>query len=47
MTDPGWQFWIDRGGAFTDVVACDAEKADHARRAYFATTATGHQRSDQ
>ncbi|MFO7288257.1 MAG: hydantoinase/oxoprolinase N-terminal domain-containing protein, partial [Gammaproteobacteria bacterium] len=22
MTD-GWHFWIDRGGTFTDVVACD------------------------
>ena len=21
MTDPGWQFWVDRGGTFTDVVA--------------------------
>jgi N-methylhydantoinase A/oxoprolinase/acetone carboxylase beta subunit len=27
MTDPGWQYWIDRGGAFTDVVARDAEKS--------------------
>ncbi len=22
---PGWRFWIDRGGTFTDVVACDPE----------------------
>ena len=21
VTEPGWQFWIDRGGTFTDVVA--------------------------
>ncbi len=21
MNDPGWQFWIDRGGTFTDIVA--------------------------
>ncbi|MEO8714839.1 MAG: hydantoinase/oxoprolinase N-terminal domain-containing protein, partial [Acetobacteraceae bacterium] len=21
MTPPGWQFWIDRGGTFTDIVA--------------------------
>ncbi len=19
----GWQFWVDRGGTFTDIVACD------------------------
>ncbi len=23
MTDKRWQFWIDRGGTFTDIVACD------------------------
>jgi 5-oxoprolinase (ATP-hydrolysing) len=23
MTAPGWQFWIDRGGTFTDIVAQD------------------------
>jgi 5-oxoprolinase (ATP-hydrolysing) len=22
VTSPGWRFWIDRGGTFTDVVAC-------------------------
>ena len=22
MTDKAWEFWIDRGGTFTDVVAC-------------------------
>jgi len=22
VTDTGWQFWIDRGGTFTDVIAC-------------------------
>ena len=22
FTDPRWQFWIDRGGTFTDIVAC-------------------------
>lgn len=21
MSEPGWQFWIDRGGTFTDIVA--------------------------
>ncbi|MBV8703309.1 MAG: 5-oxoprolinase, partial [Acetobacteraceae bacterium] len=21
----GWQFWIDRGGTFTDIVACDPQ----------------------
>ena len=21
-SEPGWQFWIDRGGTFTDIVAC-------------------------
>ena len=24
---PGWQFWIDRGGTFTDVVACSPQGA--------------------
>ena len=23
MSEPGWQFWIDRGGTFTDIVALD------------------------
>src|SRR5690242_8468119 len=28
---PGWQFWIDRGGTFTDIVACkpDGELVTH------------------
>ena len=27
-----WKFWIDRGGTFTDVVACDAEGALHTHK---------------
>jgi len=23
MTQRGWQFWIDRGGTFTDIIGCD------------------------
>ena len=23
MSDPRWKFWIDRGGTFTDLIACD------------------------
>ena len=29
MTDPRWQFWIDRGGTFTDVVGRDGRGALH------------------
>ncbi|MFW2438769.1 MAG: hydantoinase B/oxoprolinase family protein, partial [Arenicellales bacterium] len=29
---PGWKFWIDRGGTFTDVVACDPEGALHTHK---------------
>ncbi|MEM9057276.1 MAG: hydantoinase/oxoprolinase family protein, partial [Pseudomonadota bacterium] len=29
-SDAGWRFWIDRGGTFTDVVACDPGGALHA-----------------
>ena len=29
MTTPRWQFWIDRGGTFTDIVARDPEGALH------------------
>lgn len=25
MTDNNWQFWIDRGGTFTDIVAREPE----------------------
>ncbi len=25
MSEPGWQFWIDRGGTFTDIVALSPE----------------------
>ena len=27
-----WRFWIDRGGTFTDVVACDPNGALHIRK---------------
>ena len=30
--DAGWQFWIDRGGTFTDVIARDPHGAIHARK---------------
>jgi 5-oxoprolinase (ATP-hydrolysing) len=29
---PGWSFWIDRGGTFTDVVARDPAGAEHVRK---------------
>ena len=29
---PGWNFWIDRGGTFTDVVARDPDGAVHVRK---------------
>jgi 5-oxoprolinase (ATP-hydrolysing) len=29
---PGWKFWIDRGGTFTDVVACDPEGKLHTHK---------------
>ncbi|MEA1889344.1 MAG: hydantoinase B/oxoprolinase family protein [Pseudomonadota bacterium] len=29
---PGWKFWIDRGGTFTDVVACDPVGALHTHK---------------
>jgi hypothetical protein len=28
----GWQFWIDRGGTFTDVVARDPSRCLHTRK---------------
>ncbi|HTX48770.1 MAG TPA: hydantoinase/oxoprolinase N-terminal domain-containing protein, partial [Caulobacteraceae bacterium] len=28
----GWEFWIDRGGTFTDVIARDPEGAEHAAK---------------
>ena len=31
-TQPGWDFWIDRGGTFTDVVARDPEGRLHVRK---------------
>ena len=27
MSEPGWQFWIERGGTFTDIVALDPSGA--------------------
>jgi 5-oxoprolinase (ATP-hydrolysing) len=32
MTEPGWQFWIDRGGTFTDVVARDPHGQLHVHK---------------
>ncbi len=32
MQQTGWQFWIDRGGTFTDVVARDPDGALHVRK---------------
>jgi 5-oxoprolinase (ATP-hydrolysing) len=32
MTGPRWDFWIDRGGTFTDVIARDPEGRLHARK---------------
>ena len=29
---PGWQFWIDRGGTFTDVVGLAPDGALHVRK---------------
>ncbi|ACB34390.1 5-oxoprolinase (ATP-hydrolyzing) [Leptothrix cholodnii SP-6] len=29
MSDAAWQFWIDRGGTFTDVIGCDADDRLH------------------
>lgn len=29
---PGWNFWIDRGGTFTDVIARDPDGAVHVRK---------------
>ena len=29
MTGTGWQFWIDRGGTFTDVIGCGPDKNLH------------------
>ncbi len=28
----GWQFWIDRGGTFTDIVAADPDGKLHTRK---------------
>ena len=32
MAARGWQFWIDRGGTFTDVIAQAPNGALHARK---------------
>ncbi|HLT37477.1 MAG TPA: hydantoinase/oxoprolinase N-terminal domain-containing protein, partial [Enhygromyxa sp.] len=32
MPEPGWEFWIDRGGTFTDVVACDPQGRLHTHK---------------
>ncbi|HYM34862.1 MAG TPA: hydantoinase B/oxoprolinase family protein [Steroidobacteraceae bacterium] len=32
MSNPGWQFWIDRGGTFTDIVARDPNGKLHTRK---------------
>ena len=35
QTEPSharWRFWVDRGGTFTDVVACDPDGALHVRK---------------
>lgn len=32
MANSGWEFWIDRGGTFTDIVARDPGGALHARK---------------
>ena len=29
MTGTGWQFWIDRGGTFTDVIGCSPDQELH------------------
>ncbi|MGH6761118.1 MAG: hydantoinase B/oxoprolinase family protein [Phyllobacterium sp.] len=31
-TNGSWDFWIDRGGTFTDVIGCDPEGRLHARK---------------
>ncbi len=28
----GWKFWIDRGGTFTDIVACDPDGKLHTKK---------------
>lgn len=46
MNQPGWHFWIDRGGTFTDVIACSpqgtlqtwAVQSDNNMRLYFPPT---------
>ncbi|MGO7425781.1 hydantoinase/oxoprolinase N-terminal domain-containing protein, partial [Rhizobium ruizarguesonis] len=32
MSESHWDFWIDRGGTFTDVIGRDAEGRLHARK---------------
>jgi 5-oxoprolinase (ATP-hydrolysing) len=32
QTEPGWQFWVDRGGTFTDIVACDPAGQLHSHK---------------
>lgn len=32
MTSNQWQFWIDRGGTFTDIVACDPKGEIHTHK---------------
>ena len=29
---PGWEFWIDRGGTFTDVIGRDPDGAEHSAK---------------
>ena len=29
---PGWQFWIDRGGTFTDVIGVSPDGQLHVRK---------------
>ncbi|HEV2286260.1 MAG TPA: hydantoinase/oxoprolinase family protein, partial [Steroidobacteraceae bacterium] len=38
---PGWQFWIDRGGTFTDVVALAPDGALHIRKVLSAPAGSG------
>ena len=28
----GWQFWVDRGGTFTDLIACSPEGRLHVHK---------------
>jgi len=38
---PGWQFWIDRGGTFTDVIGVSPQGALHVRKVPSASSAGG------